>query len=58
MLFAVFEDWPSYEAAKQAVAALYQGPKNKKDAVITMTNPAEKILVITNPDRIQKVDAK
>jgi hypothetical protein len=29
------------------------GEASTKDAVIIMTNPAEKILVITNPDRIQ-----
>jgi hypothetical protein len=57
-LFAVFDEWPSYEAAKQAIVALHEDPKNRKDAVITMTNPAEKVLVVTNPDRIQKVDAK
>jgi hypothetical protein len=57
-LFAVFDEWPSYEAAKRAIVALHEDPKNRKDAVITMTNPAEKVLVVTNPDRIQKGDAK
>jgi hypothetical protein len=54
----VFDEWPSYEAAKQAVVALHQDPRNKKDAVITMTNPAEKVLVVTNPERIQKASAQ
>ncbi|MFL6603848.1 MAG: hypothetical protein ACJ8R9_21320 [Steroidobacteraceae bacterium] len=57
-LFAVFDEWPSYEAAKRAVVELYRDPKNKKSAVITMMNPAEKLVVIENPDRIQKADAK
>jgi hypothetical protein len=55
-LFTVLDEWPSYEAAKQAVVALHEDPKNRKDAVLTMTNPAQKIVVITNPDRIQKTN--
>jgi hypothetical protein len=37
---------------------MHEDEKKQRDPVITMTNPAEKILVVTNPDRIEKVEGK
>lgn len=57
-VYTVFTDWPSYEAAKQLISTMHEDEKKQRDPVITMTNPAEKILVVTNPDRIEKVEGQ
>lgn len=53
-VYAVFDDWPSYEAAKQLITSMHADEKNRREPVMTMTHPAEKALIVTNPDRIQK----
>jgi hypothetical protein len=48
---SIFDSWPSYDTAKQAIVTLYKG--GGKGPLLTMTNPAEKLLIVTNPERIQ-----
>jgi hypothetical protein len=57
-VYTVFSDWPSYEVAKQIISTMHADEKKKPEPVITMTNPAEKILVVTNRERIQKVEGE
>jgi hypothetical protein len=37
---------------------MHKDAKEKRDPVITMTHPAEKVLIVTNPDRVQKVEGE
>jgi hypothetical protein len=52
-LFAIFEDWPSYEAAKKVVYAIHADPANRLAPILTMTNPAQKLLIVSNNERIK-----
>lgn len=53
-VFAVYDEWPGYEAVKQLIVSMHDEEKKKREPVMTMTHPAEKAVVVTNPERIQK----
>jgi len=53
-LYAVFDEWPSYETVKNTLIALYKD--RKIQPVISATNTARKVEITTNTERIQKAE--
>jgi hypothetical protein len=56
-VFAFFNDWPSYEATKKVVFAIHGDPSNRLAPILTMTNPADRIAIVHNSERVQPAKA-
>ena len=55
-IFGVFDDWPSYAAAKRAITTLRSNPGQLGQRLFTMIDPAAQMARVTHRERIPGAD--